>query len=74
MACREEAGEARKAPGPREEEPGEEGKDESARRHRKDIKGRSLSCRFYVSLSCLVFSQNSVSLNSCPDLRISAQP
>lgn len=43
MACREEAGEARKADGQREEEPGKEGKDESARRHRKDIKGRSLS-------------------------------
>lgn len=62
MACREEA---RRSQGKRE--------DESAgryqKRYKKDV---SLSSKFYVSLSCLVFSQSSVLLNSRPELRISA--
>lgn len=37
--------------------------DESARRYKKDIKGRSLSSRIYVSLNSLVFSQSLALLN-----------
>lgn len=64
MACRVESGGEKKSRttvvrgGPRERR-----EDESARRYKKDIKGRGLSSRFYVSVNRLIFSQSSVLLN-----------